>query len=85
MTSRVIFVTPDQVVDECMNIMTRNRIRHLPIVVNDRVLGVVSIGDLVKWVVSAQEETIERLQNYISTNIRSDAFPLSDPGIPAEK
>jgi CBS domain-containing protein len=66
MTSPVIFGTPDQAVDECMGIMTRNRIRHLPIMKNEKVLGVVSIGDLVKWVVSEQEETIEHLQNYIS-------------------
>ena len=67
MTSPVIFVTLDQAVDECMQLMTRNRIRHLPIVENEKVLGVVSIGDLVKWVVSEQEETIEHLQNYISS------------------
>ena len=66
MTTPVIFVTPDQAVDECMIVMTRNRIRHLPIVENEKVLGVVSIGDLVKWVVSEQEETIKHLQNYIS-------------------
>ena len=66
MTNPVIFVTPDDAVSECMGIMTRNRIRHLPIVENEKVLGVVSIGDLVKWVVSEQEETIEHLQNYIS-------------------
>ncbi len=67
MTSPVIFVTPAQAVDECMDIMTRNRIRHLPIMENQKVLGVVSIGDLVKWAVSEQEETIEHLQNYISS------------------
>jgi len=66
MTSPVIFVTPDQSVDECMGIITRSRIRHLPIMENEKVLGVVSIGDLVKWVVSEQEETIEHLQNYIT-------------------
>ena len=67
MTSPVIFVTSGQAVNECMDIMTRNRIRHLPIVENEKVLGVISIGDLVKWVVSEQEDTIEHLQNYISS------------------
>src|SRR5260370_25702203 len=52
MTSPVIFVTSGQAVDECMDIMTRNRIRHLPIVENEKGLGVISIGDLVKWVAS---------------------------------
>ena len=67
MTSPVIFVTSGQAVDQCMDIMTRSRIRHLPIVENEKVLGVISIGDLVKWVDTEQEETIEHLQNYISS------------------
>jgi CBS domain-containing protein len=71
MTSPVISVTADETLDECMILMTRNRIRHLPIVENERVLGVVSIGDLVKWVVSQQEETINHLQNYISAKYPS--------------
>jgi CBS domain-containing protein len=71
MTSPVISVTGDQTLDECMILMTRNRIRHLPIVQNEKVLGVVSIGDLVKWVVSQQEETINHLQNYISAKYPS--------------
>ena len=66
MSSPVISVTPDKTVDECMSVITKNRIRHLPIVESEKVLGVVSIGDLVKWLVSEQEETIEHLQNYIT-------------------
>jgi CBS domain-containing protein len=67
MTSPVIFVTPEDAVGECMDIMTRHRIRHLPVVEGEKVLGLVSIGDLVKWLVSEQEITIEHLQNYISS------------------
>jgi CBS domain-containing protein len=71
MTSQVISVGLKEAVDECMELMTRNRIRHLPIMENERVIGIVSIGDLVKWLVSEQEETIEHLHNYISAKYPS--------------
>jgi CBS domain-containing protein len=67
MTSPAIFVTPEQTVQDCMRIMTDKHIRHLPVVEDGKILGVVSIGDLVKWMISAQQQTISQLHSYITS------------------
>lgn len=66
MTQEVLCVPPDKTVDECLALMTRRRVRHLPVVDNKRVVGLVSIGDLVHATIAEQEQVIEHLQQYIA-------------------
>jgi CBS domain-containing protein len=68
MTSSVITATPGEYVEDCLRTMTENRIRHLPVVDGGRVVGIVSIGDLVNWIITAHEQTIGHLQSYIAGN-----------------
>ena len=66
MTSPVIVATPQHTVDDCMALMTTKRIRHLPVVEDDTIVAVVSIGDLVQWIISKQQETIHQLEDYVT-------------------
>ncbi|GIK42288.1 MAG: histidine kinase [Chloroflexota bacterium] len=66
MTEKVVFIRPEQTVEDCMALMTNKRIRHLPVIDGDRLVGVISIGDVVKEVISQQEFIIAQLENYIT-------------------
>lgn len=65
MTHKVVCVTPEQKIDECMGLMTEKRCRHLPVVHEKQVIGIVSIGDIVKELISEQMDTIAQLESYI--------------------
>jgi CBS domain-containing protein len=65
MSTTVITVRPDQLVDECMELMSGKRIRHLPVIENERVVGILSIGDLVKETIAYQQFLIQQLESYI--------------------
>jgi|SRR5436190_6925373 len=66
MTENVLTVTTDDTIEKCMAIMTEKHIRHLPVVENNKVLGMISIGDVVNGIIETQKETIAHLQNYIT-------------------
>jgi CBS domain-containing protein len=66
MSNPAVTVNPDTTIDECMQCMTEKRCRHLPVVDEGRLVGLVSIGDLVSWIITSQDETIHQLEDYIT-------------------
>ena len=66
MTKNVVSVSPDLNVSECMQLITEHRVRHLPVLDGDELLGIISIGDLVRWIMATQRVTIEQLEKYIA-------------------
>ncbi|WP_146849867.1 CBS domain-containing protein [Brevifollis gellanilyticus] len=66
MSRDLVTVSPDQSVSECMSIITENRVRHLPVVDGTQLVGIISIGDLVRWTIATQRMTIEQLEAYIA-------------------
>ena len=66
LSEHVLSVTPRHSIEECMRLMTEHRVRHLPVLDGEKITGVVSIGDLVNWIISAQSTTIRQLETYIS-------------------
>ncbi len=65
MVSKVFFVRPEQTLEECMVLMTDRRIRHLPVVEGEQLIGIISIGDVVKGVIAGQRGTIRQMEDYI--------------------
>ncbi len=69
LSGNVICVSPNESVEECMRLMTEHRIRHLPVLEGEKVVGIISIGDLVNWIISAQNSTIEQMEQYIAGGV----------------
>jgi CBS domain-containing protein len=68
-SSKCVTVTPDDSIEDCMRLMTENRVRHLPVVRGGEVVGIISIGDLVNWTISAQDATIAQMEQYIAGSV----------------
>ena len=66
LSTQVVHVNPSHTIEECMRLMTDHRVRHLPVLEADKIVGVVSIGDLVNWIITAQSSTIHQLETYIT-------------------
>jgi signal-transduction protein with cAMP-binding, CBS, and nucleotidyltransferase domain len=65
MSMPVFYVAPETTIDECMRVMASGLMRHLPVLEDERVVGMISMGDLVKWIISSHEQTIHQMENYI--------------------
>jgi CBS domain-containing protein len=70
-TGVTITVKPDDSVEDCMKLMTEHRVRHLPVLDGQKVVGIVSIGDLVNWTISAQDAQIAQMEQYIAGGMTS--------------
>jgi CBS domain-containing protein len=68
MTEQVLTVQPNTPVTECMRIVTERRVRHLPVMDKDKLIGILSIGDLLKWTISAQELAMDNLERFLTGN-----------------
>ena len=69
LSGKIVSVTPHHTVEECMRLMTENRVRHLPVLEYEEVVGLVSIGDLVNWTISAQDAAIAQMEQYIAGGV----------------
>ena len=66
MSTKIVCVTPNQTTEECMSLMTEKRVRHLPVMDGEKLIGIISIGDVVKAVIADREDIIEQLEHYIT-------------------
>jgi CBS domain-containing protein len=66
MSTKVYFVSPEQNIEDCMALFTNKRVRHLPVLQDEQLIGIISIGDVVKAIIAEQEYTIKHLENYIT-------------------
>ena len=69
LSDKIVAVAPGDSIEECMRLMTENRVRHLPVVESNKVHGIVSIGDVVNWVISAQDAAIAQMEQYIAGGV----------------
>ncbi|MHB8192676.1 MAG: CBS domain-containing protein [Bellilinea sp.] len=75
MTSEVFTIHPDQTIEECMELMTEKRVRHLPVVENEKLIGVISIGDVLKNIIYRQRQVISEMEQRVRPNEPEDVFP----------